>query len=219
MCRSSCSSRPLPAGKLSAHEALAFGLLLAGSGVLYLFLFTNALSAALSALTLLVYLGVYTPLKRVTPFAVLIGGIPGALPPLIGWTAVEGDVTIGGWSLFFILFFWQMPHFLSLAWIYRRDYEAAGYRTMAVADPSGGLLVRQSLVYTLALFAASLMPTLTGIAGVWYFAGACALSAGFFLVVVRFGAERSQRAARRMFFASLIYLTAVILLMMLDRAV
>ena len=212
-------TRPLPSGRIRPREALAFGALLGAAGVLYLMLFTNVLAASLAAATLTVYLAVYTPMKRLTPFAVVAGGIAGALPPLIGWTAAGGALSIGGWSLFFILFFWQMPHFLSLAWIYRRDYEAAGYRTMAALDPSGGLLARRAVLYAAALSAASLMPTLTGVAGTAYFLGALILSGAFFATALYFNARRTDAAARRLFFASLIYLTSILVLLMLDRAV
>ena len=213
------SGRPLPAGRIGPREALAFGLTLGIGGVLYLLVFTTLLAAALAALTLIIYLALYTPMKRMTPFAVLIGGIPGALPPVIGWTAIQGDLSMGGWSLFFILFFWQMPHFMSLAWIYRRDYEAAGYRTMAVADPSGALLSRHAVLYTVALAAASLMPTLTGVAGTAYFLCASILSVGLFVTVLVFSSRRTGGRARRLFVASLIYLTSIVLLLMLERAV
>lgn len=213
------SGRPLPAGRIRPHEALAFGLTLGSGGVLYLLMFTNVLAAVLAALTLIIYLTLYTPMKRRTPFAVLIGGIPGALPPLIGWTAIQGNLSMGGWSLFFILFFWQMPHFLSLAWIYRRDYEAAGYRTMAVRDPSGVLLARHAVLYSVALAAASLMPTLTGIAGTAYFLCASVVSAVFIVAALGFNRRRTGSSARRLFFASLICLTSLMVLLMLGRAV
>jgi len=128
------------------------------AGLSYLAVFTNLVAVSLSVLTLVSYLAIYTPLKRKTPFATVVGGIPGALPPLIGWAIVRGSVSMEAWSLFFILFFWQMPHFLSLAWMYRNDYARAGYKLLTLLDPTYAVTSRQILVYSIALIPASLMP-------------------------------------------------------------
>jgi len=210
-------NRPLPAGRLAPRGALQLGLTAAIGGVAYLSLFTNSLAGLLATLTLLTYLLLYTPLKRVTPFATVIGGVPGALPPMIGWAAVTGELSMGAWSLFFILFFWQMPHFLALAWMYRKDYARAGFQMLSVADPSGVVVGRQILVYCIALLAAALMPTMVGILAITYFTGALILSAGFLVLGIQFYRNRTSSNARKLFFASLLYLSALIALMILDR--
>ena len=209
--------RPLPSGRVTPSGALLFGMLLSIVGVAYLALFTNLLAALLAATTLVTYLFVYTPLKRVTPFAVVLGGIPGALPPMIGWAAVRGDVSIGAWSLFAILFFWQMPHFLALAWLWRDDYARAGYRMLTVVDTRGVVTRRQILVYSLALLPASVLPTYAGVLGPFYFVGAGTLSLGFLLLALRLFREHSNAHARQLFLGSLLYLPFLVLLMILDR--
>jgi protoheme IX farnesyltransferase len=209
--------RPLPAGRIHQRNALLLGVLLSLGGVVELAAFTHLLAAFLAVVTLISYLFIYTPLKRVTPFATVVGGIPGAIPPLIGWAAVTGELTMGAWSLFFILFFWQMPHFLSLGWMYRKDYARANYRLLTVLDPTGEASSRQILIYCVALFPAVFMPTLVGILGVLYFAGALVLTIGFLWLAVRLYQERTNPNARRLFFASLIYLSALVALMILDR--
>lgn len=212
-------NRPLPAGRVAPKAALQFGLTAAFGGVAYLSVFTNSLAGFLAALTLITYVLLYTPLKRVTPFATVIGGVPGALPPVIGWSAVTGELSMGAWSLFFILFFWQMPHFLALASMYRKDYARAGFQMLSVADPSGEVVGRQSLVYCIALLAAALMPTMVGILGITYFAGALLLTAGFVVLGIRFYRSRTNGNARKLFLASLIYLSLLIALMILDRMI
>jgi heme o synthase len=209
--------RPLPAGRIHHRNALLMGLILSLAGMADLAIFTHVLAAFLSLVTLVSYLFVYTPLKRVTPFATVVGGLPGAIPPLIGWTAVSGEISMGAWSLFFILFFWQMPHFLSLGWMYRKDYARADYKLLTVLDPSGEASSRQILIYCIALVPAAIMPTLVGVLGVIYFVGALALSLGFLWLAIRLYRERTNLNARRLFFASLIYLSVLLGLMILDR--
>jgi len=148
-----------------------------------------------------------------------VGGIPGALPPLIGWAAVTGDLTMGAWSLFFILFFWQMPHFLALGWMYRKDYARAQYRLLTVVDPSGEAASRQILIYTIALIPASLMPTMVGTLGLLYFVGALILSVTLLQFAIRLYRDRSNVTARKLFFGSLLYLSLLVGLMILDRVV
>jgi heme o synthase len=211
--------RPLPAGRVRPAEALVFGVVLAVLGITDLAIFTQPMAGALALITLVSYLFVYTPLKRRTPFATVVGGIPGALPPLIGWAAVHNGVSLLGWSLFFILFFWQMPHFLALGWMYRKDYAQAGYRLLTVLDPGGAVTSRQALIYCLALVPASLMPTLVGLTGLLYFVGAGTASLLFLAVALRLYRERSSRQARRLFFASLVYLPFILSLMIVDRLV
>ena len=201
--------RPLPMHRIAPASALAFGTSLSIAGVGYLFLFTNILAAILAAFTITSYLFLYTPLKRRTPFAIVIGGVPGALPPLIGWAASSGSVSVQGLSLYFILFFWQMPHFLALSWMYRKDYARAGYKTLTAVDETGGLTCRQMIIYATALVPASAFPTLVGLAGVVYFGAGILLSLGFLLLVLKFCRTRTNSDARRLFYASLIYLPAV----------
>jgi protoheme IX farnesyltransferase len=209
--------RPLPAGRVSAGEAGVWGVCCSMAGVLLLDTFTNHLAALLAVLTILSYLFLYTPLKRVTPFATVVGGIPGALPPVIGWAAVRGSIGLEGWGLFAILFFWQMPHFLSLSWMYRKDYERAGYRLLAVLDRDGTAVRRQILIHSAALVPASVLPRYVGICGDIYFAGALVLSTGFLLSAIWTAISFSNSSARRLFHLSLAYLPSLIFLMILDR--
>ena len=207
--------RPLPAGLIASPKALLVGLVLAVTGIGYLFIAANTAAGTLAVLTLVSYLWIYTPLKRRTPFATVIGGIPGAIPPLIGWTVVRGTISMEAWSLFFILFFWQMPHFLSLGWMYRKDYARAGYKLLMVVDSTGDITSRQILVYCCALVPASLMPALIGVTGYVYFAGVLLLSLSFLLTGILFYREHSARAARAIFYFSLLYLSILFMLLML----
>ena len=200
--------RPLPSGTVRPQDAFVFGSACAALGVLYLVVAANAAAALLALITFVSYVFIYTPLKRKTPFATVVGSIPGALPPLIGWASVRGGLNMEAWPLFFILFFWQMPHFLSLAWMYRNDYARAGFKILTVLDPAGGATSRQILVYTIALVPASVLPTLLGMAGVVYFYTAITLSCAFLLIAIRFVNRRTGAAARTLFFASLVYLPA-----------
>jgi len=212
-------NRPVPSGRVSERAALLFGLALSVGGVAQLALFTHPLAAYLAVATLVSYLLLYTPLKRVTPFATVVGGIPGALPPLIGWAAVSGELTMGAWSLFFILFFWQMPHFLSLGWMYRKDYARAEYRLLTVVDPTGEVASRQILIYSIALIPASVMPTMVGTLGLLYFVGALVLSVVLLQFAIRLYRDRINDTARKLFFGSLFYLSLLVGLMILDRVV
>jgi heme o synthase len=207
--------RSLPAGFVQPNAALIFGLVLAGSGIVYLFVAANITAGTLAILTLVIYLCIYTPLKRRTPFATVVGGIPGAIPPLIGWAVVRGSLSMEAWSLFFILFFWQMPHFLSLAWMYRKDYARASYKLLVVIDPTGHITSRQILVYCCALVPASLMPTLIGLTGYVYFAGAMVLSISFLITGIVFFRDQSPSAAHRIFYSSLLFLSLLFILLML----
>ncbi|MCX6135393.1 MAG: heme o synthase [Ignavibacteriales bacterium] len=210
-------NRPLPSGRIPQRHVLLFGTMLSVFGVLQLLLFTHFLAAFLAVVTLATYLFLYTPLKRITPFATVIGGIPGALPPLIGWTAVSGELSMGAWSLFCILFFWQMPHFLALGWMYRKDYARANYRLLVVSDPSGEASSRQILIYCIALVPAACMPTMVGMLGMLYFVGAVILSLAFLWLAIRLYIDRSNANAKRLFSASLIYLSVLVGLMIVDR--
>ena len=208
--------RPLPAGRLTPRQGLAFGLGLVAGGAAYLALAAGALTSALAAATAAGYLLVYTPLKRVTSLATVVGAVPGAIPPMIGWSAARGRLDAGAWVLFLILFFWQMPHFLALAALYRRDYARAGFRVLPVVDPGGASTARQSVLYALALLVVSLMPTLVGMAGPLYFFGALGLGLGFLVAGTRFALRPESHArASGLFRYSLLYLPALCLLMAL----
>jgi protoheme IX farnesyltransferase len=209
--------RPLPSGRMTAETALIIGGVCAGAGLVYLAFAVNLLTALLGAITLASYLFVYTPLKRVTTLNTAIGAIPGALPPLMGWTAARGEITLQGWSLFAILFFWQLPHFLAIAWMYRDDYERAGFVMLPVVDPGGARTGRQALSHTLGLLPVSLCPFLFGLVGWVYLAGALVLGAGFVWFAFQFARQLSLGGARRLFYFSILYLPLLLMLMVLDK--
>jgi heme o synthase len=210
--------RPLPDGRLGPFEALAFAAVLSLLGLLVLAAGVNVLSSVVALATLGSYVAVYTPLKRRTSFATVIGAIPGALPPVIGWAAAEGALSQGAWVLFGILFLWQLPHFLAIAWMYREDYARAGFPMLPVIEPDGRSTARQAVIYSAALLPVALAPTLIGMSGPVYFTGALIVSLLFFGVSVRFGLTRAVRDARRLFFASIVYLPILWALMIADRA-
>jgi len=211
------ANRPLPAGRLSSSEALWFGIGLSVAGGLELALAVNILASFLALLTLASYLLLYTPLKRKTSYCTLVGAFPGAMPPLIGWAAARGNLNLEAWILYALLFFWQFPHFLSIAWMYREDYERAGLLMLPPNDPQGRLAARQILATSIALLPVSLLPTLLGQLGMTYFFGALALG----LAILYYGAStamvRSKVMARRLLLASVFYLPLVFGLMILDK--
>lgn len=209
--------RPLPSGRLLPWEALTFGVVLSVVGIVDLAVFTNILAAFLAVVTLVTYLFLYTPFKRITPWSTVVGGIPGALPPVIGWTAVTNEVTLGAVLLFAVLFFWQMPHFFSLAWMYRKDYARAGYKMLTVVDSSGTRTCNQILTFSCLLVVTSILPTALGYSGILYLAVAVLLGIGFIGSELQFRARRSNESARRVFFASLIYLPLLLLIMVVDK--
>jgi protoheme IX farnesyltransferase len=211
--------RPLPSGRLQSSEVFFFGVLLGMGGVLYLALTLSQVTAAvIAALTFVLYVAVYTPLKRLTPLNTLIGAVPGALPPIIGWCAVRGEITREAGVLFLILFLWQMPHFLAIAWIYRDEYARAGLRMLPVVDTDGQRTSQNMIVYCLALLAVSLQPVLFGSAGVLYLGGAVLLGLAFLATAIGFQRWRSLCQARRVLRASLVYLPGLLALLLLDRA-
>lgn len=209
-------NRPVAAGRIRAVEATAFGAGLIALGFAVLAL-TNALTVALGALSMITYVAIYTPLKRTTAACTLVGAIPGALPPVMGCTAVTGELTISAWLLFTILFMWQLPHFLALAWMLREDYRRGGFAMLSVVDPEGGLLVRQVALYSMALLTASLLPTVMGVAGVRYFQAALVLGVAFVGMSTGLIWTRSRRDARRLFYASLVYLPALLTFLVTDQ--
>ena len=191
--------RPIASGRLGATEGAWFAALLATSGFIELASFVNLLSAAIAALTLGTYVLAYTPLKRRTSLSTLVGAIPGALPPVIGWAAAEGTITLPAIVLFGIVFLWQMPHFLAIAWLYRDEYVAAGIPLLPVLEPGGHRTGRQALLYAAALWPVSLMPTLVGLADGFYIVVATVLGSAFIVLSARFAHERSLSAARAAF--------------------
>ncbi len=198
--------RPLAAGRMAPVEAAVFGGLLCAGGLLWLALGTNLLTSALSAATMLSYLALYTPLKTKSSVCTLVGAIPGALPPVMGWAAARGSLDAGAWILFLILFFWQLPHFLALAWMYREDYARGGFPMLPVEEPSGASTGRQVVLQTLALLVVSLLPYGFGVAGEGYLVAALVLGTGFLGFGVAFAALRSRERATRLFLASITYL-------------
>jgi len=198
--------RPVASGRLRATEGLAFGLGMAAVGLAELAIAVNVLSAAVAALTLVSYVLLYTPLKRRTSLATLIGAVPGALPPVIGWAAASNTVTLPAFVLFGIMFFWQMPHFLAIAWLYRDDYAAAGIPLLPVLEPDGHRTGRQALLYGAALWPVSLMPTLVGLAGGFYIAVATVLGLTLMALCAKFARDRSAQTARQLFLFSITYL-------------
>jgi len=209
--------RPLPSGRVSPGEAVLFGLLLTAGGIALLAGTMGGLTASLGAATAATYLLLYTPLKRLTPLATLIGAVPGALPPVMGWTAAAGAPSAGAYILFAILFLWQMPHFLSLAWIYRNDYARGKYRLLAVFDPDGSKTGMQSLAYALALLPVSLLLVAAHDAGAAYAGAAVILGTAFVACAAGLHAQRTGAAARRLFIASLVYLPLLMIAMVVDR--
>jgi len=211
------AGRPLPSGRLGVNEALVFSAGIASVGIIYLLVLVNALTAVLVSLSLTSYVFVYTPLKRRTWLATLVGAVPGALPVLAGWTAAGGGIDRFGIVLFMILFLWQMPHFYALAWIYRDDYRRGGFQMLTVVDPSGRRAARQAVLYTVALLALSLLPGLLGLAGGVYLAGAIAFGLTLLAASLPLLRERSDRQAWRLFFGSVAYLPLLFILMVADR--
>lgn len=210
-------SRPLPEGRLSPTEALAFAATITVAGLLYMLVAVGPLAGLVTAATVGLYLFAYTPLKLRSSLCMVVGAIPGALPPVIGWVAVRGEFGLGAGVLFAILFLWQLPHTLAIARLYQHDYARGGIRVLPVVDPDGTSTERQIVAGCLALLTVGLLPTLIGLAGPVYFVGAFILGLGFLGCGVLQALSRSASAARRLLFASLLYLPAVLVLMALDK--
>jgi len=209
--------RPLPSGRMQPGTVLALG---AGSGligIVYLALAVNVVTSLIGAITLVSYVFIYTPLKRVTTLNTVVGAIPGALPPLMGWTAARGHISEGGWALFAILFFWQLPHFLAIAWIYRDQYARAGFVMLPVVDPAGQRTGRQAVSHTLGLLPISLFPFIFHLAGAIYLVGALGLGVAFLWFAIQFSRHLTIPRARQLFFASILYLPLLLGLMVLDK--
>ena len=211
------ANRPLPSGKLLPWEALAFGTGLTLVAEVYLLVMVNPLSALLGLTVIAGYLFAYTPLKTRSSLSTLVGAFPGAVPPLIGWTAATGSLSIEGWVLFAILFLWQFPHFLAIAWMYREDYGRAGILMLPVVEPDGRVTAQQIVVYTLMLIPVSLLPTVLGMSGRVYFFGAIVLGLLFLYSSVRAAFSMSRQQARRLLLASVLYLPLLFILMVLNK--
>jgi protoheme IX farnesyltransferase len=208
-------NRPLPCNRITPMEAIFFGVSLGIVGIAYLAALVNPLTALLGAFTLLSYVAVYTPLKRHSTLNTVIGAVPGAIPPVMGFTAATGAITPASLALFGILFFWQMPHFLAIAVLYKRDYELGGFKMLPCVDEA--LTARQMVIYSLGLLPVSLMPVPLQVAGTIYFTAAVLLGLAFLSFAVSCAATRERRDARKLFFASIIYLPLLLAIMMIDK--
>ena len=211
------AGRPLPTGKMTARRALLFGIVLAVLGFVELALGANFLTGLLGAFTLASYLFIYTPLKQRSHLSTVIGALPGAMPPLIGYAASHGSLTPEAWTLFAILFIWEFPHFLAIAWMYREDYARAGIRMLPVVEPDGMSTGRQIILYASTLIPVSLFPVLLGMSGKVYLVGALILGGWFLYTGVRVAFDLTNIRARRVLLASIIYLPAIYGLMIFDR--
>src|ERR1051325_2667839 len=199
-------SRPLPAGRMRPIEALAIGSVLSIFGVTYLAFLCNALSAALAAITIIIYIFGYTPLKRRSTFNTALGAVPGALPPMIGWAAARGTLNAGAWMLFAILFFWQLPHFFAIAWMYRDDYARAGFQMVASDDPTGERSASQSVLFCILLLVLAGLPGFVGVVNFLYIPAELALGGVFVAVAMRFLRTRTRADARLLFITSIMFL-------------
>ena len=211
------AGRPLPSGKLAPWEALAFGAGLTIAAEVYLLLLVNPLSALLGLTVIAGYLFGYTPLKTRSSLSTVVGAFPGAVPPLIGWTAATGTLSIEGWVLFAILFLWQFPHFLAIAWMYREDYSRAGILMLPVVEPDGRVTAQQIVLYTLMLIPVSLLPTVLGISGRFYFFGAIVLGLVFLYSSIRAAFSMSRQQAKQLLLASVLYLPLLFILMVVNK--
>jgi heme o synthase len=210
------ANRPLPAGRLTVAEVLMFGLLCAVAGGMMLAMLVNAITAVLTLLTLVMYVGLYTPLKRHTSLCTAIGAIPGALPPVLGWTAGGGTLDLGALALFAILFLWQFPHFLAIAWLYRHQYEGAGLK-MLPRNRAHRIVGLLAVTYAVVLIPVSLLPQAATLAGDLYVVAAIVLGVMYLWAATRFAWQETRTSARRLLFASLIYLPALLLVLTFDH--
>jgi len=209
--------RPLPAGQMNPRNALLFGLGLSLAGFFELGLGVNWLAANLGLFTLATYLGIYTPLKKISPVSTTLGAVPGAMPPLIGFAAASGTLTAEAWALYAILFFWQFPHFYAIAWMYREDYARAGIKMLPVVEPDGESTVRQMLLFSVLLIPVSLAPRYLDMTGDFYAAGTLAAGVAFVAACVRMSKDRTFLKARSVLLVSVIYLPVLYGLLLLDR--
>lgn len=211
-------TRPIPAGRMAPRDAFLTGVVLGVAGITYLALAVNGFCAFLAALTVALYLFAYTPLKKISTANTLVGAIPGAIPPVIGWVAARGSIDAGAWSLFAILFIWQMPHFFALAWMYREDYARGGFRMMSSDDKSGLRSSSQSVLFCILLLIIAGLPSYVGLTNLLYLPIALALSSWFVAVAMRFHRERSLKNARALFLTSITYLPLLLGALVLTKA-
>lgn len=211
------ADRPLVTGRLSRREVLLFGGAISCAGLALLFVLVNAVCAVLAAVAWCLYILAYTPLKRVTTWSLWVGAIPGAMPPVIGWSAATGAFEAESLLLFGIIFLWQIPHFLAIAWLYREDYASAGFRVVPAVDPTGRRTVIQMIAYSLLLIPLSLLPTFFGLAGYVYYVGAMTLGFAFLAFALEVARLRSRLSAQQHFHASLAYLALLFTLMVFDK--
>jgi protoheme IX farnesyltransferase len=209
-------NRPLPTSRVTPVAAAIFSAGISLAGIALLGFAVNPLTALLAAIALLSYVLIYTPLKQVSSLSTLVGAIPGALPIMGGWTAARGELGPGAWALFGIMFFWQLPHFLALAWLFREDYRRGGLRMLGVHDPSGGQTETQAVLYSLALIPASLLPALLGLSGALYGLLAIGLGLAYLIAALRFWSRSDSPSARRLFRTSLVYLPILLLVLSFD---
>lgn len=209
--------RPIPSGRIAPRRALALAVLSVAGGLAVLAVRVNLLTAALGLLTVVLYILAYTPLKPQSPFCTLVGALCGGIPPIMGWAAAAGRIDIGGWVLGAILFTWQIPHFLALAWLFRDDYERGGFRILPVLDHSGQVTFQTVVLYILALIPMGFAVTYVGMAGLLYMFGSFVLGAAMLFLGVRLYLRRTDANARILFFASLIYLPVLLVLLLVDR--
>jgi protoheme IX farnesyltransferase len=213
------ANRPMPSGRMLPTEALTFGILLGVAGTVYLLLaLPSPLAAGVAAFTFACYVGLYTPLKSVTTWNTLIGAVPGALPPVIGYAAMAGRLDLGALALFLIVFVWQIPHFFAIAWMYRHQYARAGLRMLPVVDPTGRRTAVQMILFCVLLILVGLLPVYLDAAGWLYAIGSVVLGLGFLYSACRFSQRRDDARARRVLRASLIYLPGLLILLIIDAA-
>lgn len=211
------ADRPLPAGRIAATPVFIAGLLVSAFGIIYLALTTNLLAAAAGAAAMVGYVYVYTPLKRVTTLNTIVGSFPGAMPPIIGWAAASNSITGGAIVMFMILFLWQVPHFLALAWMHRDEYRDAGFIMISRNDPDGHITTRQNLIYGVAYILITLLPTIFGMTGMWYFATAALSGMWFIWLCLQWYAHRDRNRALQVFVATLFHSPLIYIMMVIDK--
>jgi len=215
--RRTCN-RPLPGRRMTVDEGLIIGIFCSVAGILWLSFAINFYSGILSAVTIGTYVFVYTPLKRITTLNTIVGAIPGALPPVIGWTAARGHIDFASWILFAILFLWQMPHFLAISWLYREDYKQAGFVMLTGSDPDCRVTGRQALIYTIGLTSVSLLPAVIQLTTLWYLPIATMTGGYFIWMAFRFAIVGTEQAARKLFVASILYLPVTLAALVFTRS-
>lgn len=211
------AKRPIPTGRITPNEALVFGVLQCIAAEAYLFVLVNPLTAVLGLTVIVGYVLLYTPLKTRTSASTAIGAVPGAMPPLMGWTSAADEITLGAWALFAMLFLWQFPHFLAIAWMYRDEYAKAGIKMLPVVEPSGRITARQIVLFTVMLLPVSLAPFFLGFAGPVFLGGATLLGIWFLVESIRAARAKSVERARRLLMVSVLYLPLLLALAVVDH--